>query len=78
MLRHINVKHSRWNATTNNNRGAVFCEWILDNNIISLNNKQPTYQSPATTTTSIIDLTSVTEELSRKIPSWKITQRFIQ
>jgi hypothetical protein len=47
--------------------------WILYNNIILLNDKHLTYQSPATAgTTSTIDLTLVTAELSTTIPTWKI------
>jgi hypothetical protein len=38
ILGDTNAKHSTWNISSNNSRGTVLYEWILDN-IILLNNK---------------------------------------
>jgi endonuclease/exonuclease/phosphatase family metal-dependent hydrolase len=71
ILGDTNAKYSTWNISSNNNRGTVLYEWIL-NNIVLLNNKQPTFQSPAIGNCSTIDITLVTEELSWKITIWDV------
>jgi exonuclease III len=71
ILGDTNAKHTTSNISSNN-RGTVLYEWILDNDIILLNNKQPAFQLSATGNCSTIDITLVTEELSRKISSWEV------
>ena len=64
-----NAKHSTWNATKNNSRGTTLHDWILYNNIVLLNSKQPTFQSSATGSGSTTDLTLVTGELLTRVTS---------
>ena len=56
ILGDMNARSSQWGNTTNNSRGDLFEDLILQNDILLLNNGQPTHYHIQTDTYTVIDL----------------------
>ena len=74
ILGDFNAKHHTWNIGAQNHFGNVIFKWILDNNIILLNTKEPTYQCASSGTLSALDLTLSSSTLANKISRWNVGQ----
>jgi len=64
----LNAKNKLWNSTTENARGRVIEQLLIQNNFVILNTGQPTYQN-SRGQVSHIDLTLVSNNLATKC-SW--------
>lgn len=68
----INAYHSAWGSKTNDARGETFFEFCNSNNLIVLNNGQPTFE--ANECTSCIDVTSCNPLMLKHINSWTVKE----
>jgi len=70
LLGDFNAHHSLWGCSSQNSKGNLIENLLLNHPLTILNNKQHTYIHPATGSSSAIDLTFVTPSLSLNY-SWK-------
>ena len=68
----INAYHTAWGSKTNDARGEAFYEFCNSNNLIVLNNGEPTYE--ANDHTSCIDVTSCNLLMLKHINCWTVKE----
>ncbi|ERL83462.1 hypothetical protein D910_00454 [Dendroctonus ponderosae] len=67
----LNAKTNLIGSKTTNQRGAILQDWILTNGLVILNEGDtPTFQNA--NGTSIIDFTVASEQLSRRVGTWRV------
>lgn len=68
-----NAHHPLWGMKTSNNRGKLLVEYLMTTNLNILNTgSKPTFVNKRSKT--IIDLTLATEEISRNIMNWHVSE----